>query len=94
MCVAVSGKLTHGMLPGWCLYASDSNLGPALPAGRAPALLQRSIYRARAYPPEGPALANIIRSEVDVLYSSNFVGHLCVSQPRSVIACTGFSEIA
>ena len=26
------------MLPGWCLYVSDSNLGPALPAGSPPAL--------------------------------------------------------
>ena len=36
MCVAVS--LHNGMLPGWCLYLSDSNLGPALPTGRTPAL--------------------------------------------------------
>ena len=36
MCVAVS--LHNGMLPGWCLYLSDSNLGPALPAGCTPAL--------------------------------------------------------
>ena len=32
------GKLTQGMLPGWCLYVSDSNLGSALPAGCKPAL--------------------------------------------------------
>ena len=31
------GRLTHGMLPGWCLCMPDSNLGPALPAGCSPA---------------------------------------------------------
>ena len=33
------GKLAHGMLPGWCLYASDSNLGPALQRAVRPHLL-------------------------------------------------------
>ena len=46
MCVAVS--LHNGMLPGWCLYLSDSNLGPALPAGRTPALFRLTASAAWA----------------------------------------------
>ena len=36
------GRLTHRMLPGWCLCMPDSNLGPVLPAGREPALFPTS----------------------------------------------------
>ena len=48
------GRLTHRMLPGWCLCMPDSNLGPVLPAGREPALFPTSritrLYT-RARPP-------------------------------------------
>ena len=43
------GKLAHDMSPGWCLYASDNNLGPVLPAGRAPAPLLRRLSIIIAY---------------------------------------------
>ena len=39
------GRLTHGMLPGWCLCMPDSNLGPALPAGCSPATFYKSGSR-------------------------------------------------
>ena len=39
------GRLTHGMLPGWCLCMPDSNLGPALPAGCSPATFCKSGSR-------------------------------------------------